>query len=400
MIFLRPGSWLIAGVLLFFTLRRWLFILAALCSDRLLPDRPRLDRNAVQWPPVVVLVPARNEAETLPDLLAALARLDYPPDRLAFFLLNDASTDGSEALMAAWAAAHPNRHLITMPHNVGKARALNVGLARAAGAEIIAVYDADERPQADALCRLVAAFADVRIGAASGRRAVSNPLDSPAAAYATFEGLVHQLVTMRAKDRLNLSPAVLGANCAYRRTALKQVGAFRPGALLEDSDLSLKLPQAGWQIRFVPEAVSYHAVPTTLTGYWKQHTRWARGFNDVARERGANILWASALPLSLRLELAAFAAGYLDRLALVAAAGLILLKRWSQFPLWVMAASLLTPLFQTVAALKLASAPAALWRRLLWLPFFFGIDIAMAASGFWGAVWQKPQLWEERRIRQ
>jgi hypothetical protein len=104
--------------------------------------------------------------------------------------------------------------------------------------------------------------------------------------------------------------------------------------------------------------------------------------------------------LSLRLELAAFAAGYLDRLALVAAAGLILLKRWSQFPLWVMAASLLTPLFQTVAALKLASAPAALWRRLLWLPFFFGIDIAMAASGFWGAVWQKPQLWEERRIRQ
>ena len=347
-----------------------------------------------------VLIPARNEAESLPDLLAALAQLDYPPERLIFVLLNDASTDGSEALMAAWAAAGPNRHLMTMSQNVGKARALNAGLAQAPEAEIVAVYDADERPRADALRRLVAVFEDERVGAASGRRAVSNPLDGPAAGYTALEGLVHQLVTMRAKDRLNLAPAVLGANCAYRRAALDQVGAFMPGALLEDSDLSLKLPQAGWQMRFVPRAISHHAVPTTLAGYWKQHTRWARGFNDVARERGASILRESALPLPVRLELAAFAGGYLDRLALVAAGGLILLKRWSQFPVWVVVASLLTPFIQTVAALKLANAPAALWRRLLWLPVFFGVDIAMAASGLWGAVWQKPQRWEERRVRQ
>jgi hypothetical protein len=97
------------------------------------------------------------------------------------------------------------------------------------------------------------------------------------------------------------------------------------------------------------------------------------------------------------LELLAFSLGYLDRLALLAGVALALAN--SRVAFWAAALSLLTPLLQVLAALKLARAPAALWRRVAWLPFFFAVDVAMAVTGFWRALRGGPQIWEERQDR-
>ncbi|MCB9098554.1 MAG: glycosyltransferase [Anaerolineales bacterium] len=344
------------------------------------------------------MAPVRNEADTLPGLLPALEQLDYPSAQLTVIFINDGSTDSSESILQAWTATRPNWHILSLSQNQGKANALNLALSRFAQGEIIAIYDADERPFPSALTYLAAPFADPQVAAVSGRRAVSNPLASPAASYTTFENLVHQMITMRAKDRLQLAPALLGSNCAYRRSMLAEVGNFKPGALLEDSDLTLKLTAAGWQTRFEPEAISYHHVPESVGGYWKQHTRWARGFADVAQDQTQTLLARKNLAPLLRLELLIFSMGYLDRLALVAAGGLALLG--SRVARWSVAVTLVTPLVQVMAALSLVRAPLALWRRIVWLPVFFGLDIAMAANGFWGKLLSLPQIWEDRRTRQ
>jgi cellulose synthase/poly-beta-1,6-N-acetylglucosamine synthase-like glycosyltransferase len=391
---LTPISWLAAGLLLLFTARRWLFILGAL-----LPRKPADWGSAL--PPVLLLAPFRNELASLPELFLALDCLDYPAGRLTVVLIDDGSSDGSGTLAQAWLKDRSNWRVLSLARNVGKAAALNEALATFSQGDIVAVYDADERPLPDTLRRLVAPFAEANVAGVSGRRAVSNALASPAASYTTLEGLAHQFVTLRAKDRLKLAPALLGANCAYRRSALARAGGFQPGALLEDSDLTLKLARAGWQIRFEPGAISYHAVPQTVSGYWRQHARWARGFNEVARTHLWAILGDKKLPLMLRLELAAFSLGYLDRLALLAGVMLLLYPRSGRRLLLARAISLslITPLWQVVAALKISRASPRLWARLVWLPLFFGLDIAMAAAGFWGALRQAPQRWEERRAR-
>lgn len=384
---------MIAGVLLVFTTRRWLFVLLAL-----LPDRPRPAQPYA--PPVILLVPLRNEAETLPELLVALVALAYPVDKLTVVLINDGSTDSSQRIIEDWIREKQNWHLLSLAQNAGKAQALNAALAAFPQGEIVVIYDADERPQPAALQILVAPFASPETGGVSGRRAVSNTSASPAASYTTFEGLVHQLVTMRAKNRLNLAPALLGANCAYRRTALAKVGHFKPGALLEDSDLTLKLVRAGWNIAFEPQAISYHSVPETMSGYWRQHTRWARGFNEVAKDQARSTLFDPQLSWPLRLELLMFALGYLDRLALLAGVVLAVLHRPGR-PLLgrVLAASLLTPLLQIIAALTLDRAPRTLWFQIVWLPFFFLLDITMAVASMWETLRQSPQIWEERAAR-
>jgi cellulose synthase/poly-beta-1,6-N-acetylglucosamine synthase-like glycosyltransferase len=386
---------LVAGVLILFTARRWLFTLAALVPRF---EQPSGLPGAASTPDVLILVPLRNESQALPALFSALGSLDYPGDKVVTVFVDDGSTDESGSIVNRRIERETNWYLLSLDQNIGKANALNYALDHFAWGEVVVIYDADERPQPGALRQLVRHFGDAGVGGVSGRRAVSNGLHGPVASYIAFEGLVHQLVTMQAKDRLDLAPALLGANCAYRRQALAGVGNFRPGALLEDTDQTLQLVRAGWRIRFEPYAVSYHCVPETVPGYWQQHTRWARGFNDVARERASAVLREGRLPMILRLELLVFSLGYLDRLALLAALGLA----WAgqRFVARILALSLLTPLLQVMAALKIGREPEAMWWRVIWLPIFFGLDIAMAAVGFFKTIRRAPRIWEERQARQ
>ncbi len=443
---LTLAAWLTAVVLLVFTLRRWLFTGVALIESTkntkvtkifksyscrvafgsfvdsiflwfrfvrvrdfsspfsspnpLIPAKT-FSEDEPDLPTVLLLAPIHNETAALPHFLAALAGLTYPPQKLTVIFINDGSNDNSAALISGRLAGQTNWHLLPLAQNVGKAQALNLALSQFPQGDIVVVYDADERPQPGALLALTRPFTEAAVGGVSGRRAVSNALAGPAASYTTFEGLVHQWVTLRAKDSLNLAPALLGANCAYRRAALVQVGHFKPGALLEDSDLTVRLARAGWLTRFEPRAVSYHAVPATLAGYWWQHTRWARGFNEVARDQVGAILFDRRLSRPLRLELLLFSLGYLDRVALLVGVGLAMLHRRARG--WLAAIiglSLVTPLGQTVSALAISRSPRPLWRQLSWLPLFFMVDLAMALYGLWGALKQSPQRWEERRARE
>jgi len=52
-----------------------------------------------------------------------------------------------------------------------------------------------------------------------------------------------------------------------------------------------------------------------------------------------------------------------------------------------------------LAALKIAQAPPALWRQVVWLPIFFAVDAAMTLNTLWNTLRQSPQIWEERRNR-
>lgn len=346
---------------------------------------------------MLLLVPFRNETAVLPTLLAHLTQFCYPTQQLTVVLIDDGSTDGSPQLAQAWAAQQPRRHLLRLPHTVGKAAALNAALSHVAHGELVAVFDADERPFPTTLCHLTHPFTEPRLGAINGRRAVGNPVASIFASVSTIENMVHQLVTMQAKERLGLAPALLGSNCVYRRQALDEAGGFQPGALLEDSDITVRLALAGWQTRFCPQAISVHDVAQTVGGYWRQHQRWSSGFGGVARQQAAIILSSWQLPWWLRLELLAFVAGYVDRVAwLVLGLWLVGKTAVSRRPplpfLTILLMSLITPLFQAMVALRHAQAPAALWRRLWLLPCVLPLDMAIGLAG----LLQKRVLWEAR----
>jgi cellulose synthase/poly-beta-1,6-N-acetylglucosamine synthase-like glycosyltransferase len=74
-------------------------------------------------------------------------------------------------------------------------------------------------------------------------------------------------------DALDLVPNVSGAFGAVRRSALQHVGGLDM-EVAEDAALTMKLRQAGYKIRFAPEAVARTNVPETLTALTLQRLRW------------------------------------------------------------------------------------------------------------------------------
>ena len=388
---------LVAIALLAFSARRVLFLFAALPSP---PSNPSADLRSDSLPPsVLLLLPCRNEARSLPTLLTSIEQLNYPPERLTAVIVDDGSSDETAHVARAWADGKAWAHLLSLPANLGKPAALNEGLAYFPDGDLIAVYDCDCRPSPDSLLTLVRAFDDPRVGAANGFLLALNSLASLAAYYASVEHLVHQRITSVAKDRLNLAPAILGSNCLYRREALKAAGYFRTGLLLEDSNLTLGLALVGYRTRFIASAVAYTSVPQSLAGYWEQHIRWARGFQQVAGLQARAIWIDSRLTLPMRLELLAFALGYADRLALLGAGTLTVLD-WvwpglTGFPVWLWPVYFGLALAQIIFALALSprKSPARMYLYVIAVPFFFVLDVSMAAWSALQALLHRPARW-------
>lgn len=88
-----------------------------------------------------VLIPARNEAAVIGTCLAHIIKQQYPADLLEILVINDHSTDDTEAVVEK--LAHPQIQLLRLPTGMeGKKAALSFGISRAAG-ELIITTDAD-----------------------------------------------------------------------------------------------------------------------------------------------------------------------------------------------------------------------------------------------------------------
>jgi len=87
-----------------------------------------------------LVVPVYNVAPYLERCLASLAAQD--PDGVEIVLVDDGSTDDSPAILARYAAQHPQMHVIRQP-NGGLSAARNTGMDHAGG-EYLAFVDSDD----------------------------------------------------------------------------------------------------------------------------------------------------------------------------------------------------------------------------------------------------------------
>jgi biofilm PGA synthesis N-glycosyltransferase PgaC len=363
-------SWLVIGLLALFTVRRINVLLAA--------ARPTSSPEPGVDFAIAVIASFLNEQENLPGLLESLDGLDYPSEKLYFVLVDDGSQDKSLELLRAWTEKRSNALCLALPQTVGKAEALNRALAAAPASELIGVYDADLRPQPQSLRHLAGAFRDAGIAAVSGFRRPVNASAGMVAAYGALESLVHQLVTQAGKEKLGLNPTTLGGNCVYRRSALEQIGGFPPRTFSEDIEVSLDLVAKGWRTRFIRDAVADSLLVVSLRRYWNQRSRWTRGLYQ-SRRRASN------------LESRMVAAGYLDRLAFLAA---LLLAAFRQIsPLWP-ALYCVCPAAAIAFTLRQANLGARSAIRILFsMVFLFPVDVAVSLAASINALLDRRQRW-------
>lgn len=287
-------------------------LLTALYLHRRTPARTPATLSS--YPVVTVQLPIYNERYVANRLIDAVARLDWPRDRLEIQVLDD-STDVTTRIARA-AARHWRRHgvdiaVIHREDRAGfKAGALAHGLAHARG-EFIAIFDADFAPPPDFLRRTVPHLeADSRLGLVQARWGHINRDYSLLTRVQALAIDAHFVVEQSARDRANLYLNFNGTAGVWRRECIVQSGGWQADTLSEDVDLSYRAQLAGWQLRYLPEVVAPAELPPQIQGFKNQQFRWAKGSIQVARKLAATLVGHDA-PVFVRLQGLLHLTGYL-----------------------------------------------------------------------------------------
>ena len=271
-----------------------------------------LRTTATGQPTIALLVPFRNEASNLPDLLASLLAQDYP-GRLELIFIDDHSTDGGAALLPTTVTrlnlADYLKGRLTVAH---KKAALTYAISSTT-ADVIITTDADCHWPPDRVSRIAAAFAggaDVVLGPVLIR-----PAEGLLNAFQALDLAAYQFLTAATAHQGR--PALAnGANFSFRRALFRSVGGYRGVDHLPSGDDVLLLhkfyqrdlsaanhgttdsPQPTTD--YLPSAsVSTRPAPG-WRALWRQRLRWAGKAGNYTNPK---LTFAQALAFALSFAL-------------------------------------------------------------------------------------------------
>jgi glycosyltransferase involved in cell wall biosynthesis len=206
-------------------------------------------------PTVTIVIAAHNEAANIRAKLVNLLSLDYPDDRLEILIASDGSDDGTDEIVRSF--QERGVRLLTLPR-VGKAAALNAGVAAAAG-EILVFSDANSIYAPDSLHALVRPFADATVGGVAGdqRYVDADDADAVVSGERSYWDLERRLKTAESLSGNVISAT--GAIYAIRRSLVQPI----PGGVTDDFFTSTGVIAQGRRLVFAPSAVAYEPVSKT-----------------------------------------------------------------------------------------------------------------------------------------
>ena len=333
---------------------------------------PRLKEDKL--PTVSIIVPVKNEERVVGRLLNALLSLDYPPEKKEIIVVDDGSVDRTVEICEKYVKRNPT-HVRMLHKSVsnGKPAALNHALKHAKG-DIIVTFDADNVPGSDVLLEAVRYFEDHSVAGVQGTVCAINADENMLTKFISYEEAVRFEAYIRGKDVLRLFVNLAGTCQFIRRDVLEEVGGWNEESLTEDMEVSVRLMERGYKIRYAPEARSWQEHPAKLRQLLGQRIRWCRGNMEIAWRYGKLVTKLNRRSVDAEVTLAgpymlAFCLlGYLMTLCTL----LFPVQPDPFFTMITQVTSLLTiiPLFFIGLALVYTTKPRKV-ANLLWLPFIY-----------------------------
>jgi cellulose synthase/poly-beta-1,6-N-acetylglucosamine synthase-like glycosyltransferase len=225
-----------------------------------------------ELPTVSLIVAAYDEEAVIERKVANARALEYPKDRLEIIVASDGSTDRTAELARSAGADI----VLELPRG-GKVAALNGAVDRASGV-ILVFSDANSFWRPDALRRLVARFADERVGYACGQvRFVGGEGGNQEGLYWRYE-----MAVRRMESRLAGITAGNGGIYAVRREAYIKLDPSRG----QDIGFPFELTKRGWRAVYEPTAVAEEKMAPTVEGEFRRKRRMMWGLWDVMLKWG------------------------------------------------------------------------------------------------------------------
>jgi len=284
--------------------------------------QPLTPGSEFKYPKVSLHLPIHNEPPAMVrKTLEALAKVDYP--HLEVLVMDNNTKDP-----AIWEPVRDDCerlgsmfrffHLENWPSF--KAGAINHALEQTApDAEIIAVIDSDYILSPDWLNSMVPYFDNENVGF------VQSPQDYRDRHQSTFKNICYWEyagffnIGMVQRNEYN---AIIqhGTMTMIRKSALLEVGKWAEWCICEDSELGLRLYEAGYDSVYVKDSFGRGLMPDTFSGYMTQRFRWVYGAMQIIKGHWRSFLPTKKSPLTAAQRYY-FVAGWLpwfsDALALL-----------------------------------------------------------------------------------
>lgn len=233
------------------------------------PRRQRAGDAGVE-PTVTILTAAFNEAQVIGENLRNKLDLDYPAEKLDIIVISDESTDGTDQIVEEIANAHPGRiRLIRQVPRQGKTSGLNLAVGEARG-EILVFADANSIYDPGALRRLVAGFADPRIGYVTGKMIYTRPDGTVSgdgcSTYMRYENQLRAWETV-----VGSVVGVDGGIDAVRKELYQPMRADQ----LPDFVLPLRVVEQGYRVVYEPGAILREPSLTSSAQEYRMRVRVA-----------------------------------------------------------------------------------------------------------------------------
>lgn len=250
------------------------------------PKKEIIEVNAkrIQNKKVAVLIPTHGPNQLTYNLVESI--LSWHPE-VILVVIDDCTPETKKnletlTLLRNLAKENNNMAYLRTQTNELKAAALNYGIEYVMNLnrqpDVIFTFDDDVIINDETIPTMVAnLYSDSTVGAVCSEVRVINKNKNMLTRLQALE--YHNFnITKIADNGFLKGPLVMqGMLTAFRAIALKQIGGFTKGHLIEDYDSTARLKSAGWNVKIAQHAIAWTHVPETIEALWKQRVRWISG---------------------------------------------------------------------------------------------------------------------------
>ena len=228
-------------------------------------------------PLVSIIVPAKNEETVISRTIESILNQSYTNFEL--FVVVDNSSDNTYKIAREFEHKDSRVKVFNRPDGKSKASALNFCFEKSRG-EIIATYDADTMLLRNTLENAVYGMNYFNVDVLQGYNSYINREENIFTRLAVIDEILVK-ATLIGRTHLNLFVPVAGSNQYFKRHVIKNIGGWDDKFLTEDLESSLRISNSRYRSAYLSSAKVLQETPASYSEYFKQRTRWLRGYHQV-----------------------------------------------------------------------------------------------------------------------
>jgi len=253
--------------------------------------------NDEELPLYTIFVPLYKEAESLPQIVSNISKLDYPKNKLDIKIIleeGDAETiqaakkigllprNSKEAKRRLKADDFPEESfeaiIVPSADIKTKPRACNFALKKATG-EFCVIYDAEDNPEPDQLKKAVYAFRQLgkEYICLQGKLNYYNPKQNILTKWFALEYHFWFDYYLPGLVGINAPVPLGGTSNHFKTESLKEIGGWDPYNVTEDADLGIRIHRHRLKTGVI-NSYTLEEANSKLWNWIRQRSRWQKGY--------------------------------------------------------------------------------------------------------------------------